>query len=177
MKIYFAEAPFVDPAESKLVAQIESLMPEFRSTLFPELRPDVPLQDAKPVLKRVDTVIADFKEPNELLRDKVLYAHSIGKSVLVGMSIRLNPAEVLSEIASPPYDDVEKRLKRAYYIDNENGITAIKVQRGGLSKMQLDNWLRSQQYLKNRRTGAPPPSEGFRVQYQDKRWHGAELDD
>lgn len=177
MKIYFAEAPFVEPQQSKLMPILHEIGREHDAVIFGEGSPDIPFADVAPALAGYfDGMIANFEQPDSLLKQKVLYMHSLGKSVLVGMNIRLDPAEVLTDIAEPPFDPVEKRPKRVYYINDESGATAIKIQRNGLSKVQLQTWLKDQDYLFRRRTGLLPPTEDFRVQSFDHKWHGAESD-
>ena len=178
MRVYFAEAPYVDPRESRLVSQVQALMPDYRGELITEPRPNLPLDDAIPVLKKVDTLIANFEEPDELLRDKVLFAHSIGKSVLVGLKLSLNPETILTDKSKPPYLELEKRTSRAYYLyGDDSKVYAIKHQRLGLFKEQVKTWLDGQEIKRRMANKISPPDEPLQIQLRDGTVLGPEIDD
>lgn len=156
---------------------LRELAPAYDATIFSEGEPNVPFAEVEPMLQESDGMIATFAEPDPVLKQKVLFMHAMGKSVLVGMNPRLNPSEVLSEIAEPPYDDAEKRPKRAYYIYGEDSKShAITVNRNGLSKLQMEIWLTSQRYLYRPPDAPELVTEPFEVILSDRSRHGAEAD-
>ena len=144
MEIVVAHSPAIPQSESWILRVLHSAKEE---ATYDETAVHAEGIMVSPSLniERTDGMVAEFKQPDELLEHTLYRAHQLGKGVLIFLPFGRDPNYFLPSFAPHPFNETEKKFPRAYWLNRTDEVgNEVAIHAAGYGDMKLKIWLGSQ---------------------------------